>query len=125
FHAALASAACARPQPLAKVKAALRRSAAGTADLAPMAAGLGGPLIDALEALAAGRCREPSELSEPVRDIANRFGGSHAQRDILTLTLIEAARRSADRTRARHYLAERRVLKSAASRWGVRLEARA
>ncbi|WP_397473495.1 tetratricopeptide repeat protein [Pusillimonas sp.] len=30
----------------------------------------------------------------PVRYIANRFGGSHAQRDIIDLTLIEAALRS-------------------------------
>jgi hypothetical protein len=40
---------------------------------------------------------------EPVRDIAHRFGGSHAQRDVLTLTLIEAAIRSGRRERAEHY----------------------
>ena len=59
-----------------------------------------------------------------MRDIANRFGGSHAQRDLISLTLIEAALRGGDGARARHYLAERRVLKSEASRWGPRLEAR-
>jgi hypothetical protein len=30
----------------------------------------------------------------PIRHIAHRFGGSHAQRDLIDLTLIEAARRS-------------------------------
>jgi hypothetical protein len=34
------------------------------------------------------------ELLRPVRSQAHRFGGSHAQRDLLELTLIEAARRS-------------------------------
>lgn len=125
FHAALAFAACERPQLLAKVKAALQRTAQGSDDLAPMAAQVAVPLVDAVEAFAAGRYRETIELIEPVRDIANRFGGSHAQRDLLTLTLIESALRSAERARARHYLAERRVLKSAASRWGPRLEVRA
>ena len=30
----------------------------------------------------------------PIREIAHRFGGSHAQRDLIDLTLIEAARRA-------------------------------
>ena len=47
-----------------------------------------------------GRYAEAIAAIEPVRDIANRFGGSHAQRDLLTLTLIEAALRSGDRMRA-------------------------
>ena len=59
-----------------------------------------------------------------MRDIANRFGGSHAQRDLLTLTLIEAALRSGDRMRARHYIAERLVHKPD-SAWGPRLARRA
>jgi hypothetical protein len=48
---------------------------------------------------------------EPVRDIAHRFGGSHAQRDLLILTLIEAAARANQRSRAKHYLTERLVHK--------------
>jgi hypothetical protein len=60
---------------------------------------------------------------EPVRDLASRFGGSHAQRDVLSLTLIEAAIRSGQPALARHYLAERLVAKPA-SRWGHRLRAR-
>jgi hypothetical protein len=42
-----------------------------------------------------------------VRNIANRFGGSHAQRDILDLTLIEAAFRSGNRPLAAALSAER------------------
>ena len=61
---------------------------------------------------------------QPVRDIAVRFGGSHAQRDVLTLTLIEAAIRAGQPALARHYLAERQVSKPG-SRWARRLQARA
>jgi hypothetical protein len=60
----------------------------------------------------------------PVRDIAHRFGGSHAQRDILTLTLVEAAIRGGQPALARHYLGERLVLRPE-SRWARRLLARA
>ena len=47
----------------------------------------------------------------PIRSIANRFGGSHAQRDILTQTLIEAAIRSGQTGLASNLLSERCVHK--------------
>ena len=40
-----------------------------------------------------GRYGECVELLRPVRNRAARFGGSHAQRDLIDQTLIEAARR--------------------------------
>ena len=55
-----------------------------------------------------------------MRDIAHRFGGSHAQRDLITLTLIEAALRNGQPNRARHFIAERLVHKPQ-GRWGLRL----
>ena len=33
------------------------------------------------------------QLLRPIRSYAHRFGGSHAQRDLIDLTLIEAAPR--------------------------------
>jgi tetratricopeptide (TPR) repeat protein len=66
---------------------------------------------------------EATARLEKVRDIAGRFGGSHAQRDVLTLTLIEAAIRSKQFALARHYIAERTVHKPT-SGWGWRLLAR-
>jgi hypothetical protein len=42
-----------------------------------------------------------------VRPVAHRFGGSHAQRDVLDLTLLESARRSGDAALARALAAER------------------
>jgi hypothetical protein len=50
---------------------------------------------------------EVVRLIRPVRGIANRFGGSHAQRDVVDLTLIEAALRSGQRDLARALVAER------------------
>jgi hypothetical protein len=84
---------------------------------------VGLPLATGLLAFAQGQNADAIAAIEPVRDIANRFGGSHAQRDLLTLTMIEAAIRGGDRRRARHYIAERQVHKPTA--WSERLLARA
>jgi hypothetical protein len=46
-----------------------------------------------------------------VRGIANRFGGSHAQRDVLDLTLIEAALRAGQQDLAKALAAERTTAK--------------
>lgn len=89
-----------------------------------MARDVGLPIARALSAFGRGRYDEAVDLLEPVRDIASRFGGSHAQRDLLTLTLIEAAIRGGRTSLARHYIAERNVHKPA-SGWGWRLLARA
>ena len=43
-----------------------------------------------------GRHAEAAELLRRVRREAARFGGSHAQRDVLDLTLIAAAERAGD-----------------------------
>ena len=43
----------------------------------------------------------PCALLRPIRAIAHRFGGSHAQRDVIDLTLIEAALRAGDGALAR------------------------
>jgi len=47
----------------------------------------------------------------PIRTLANRFGGSHAQRDILTQTLIEAALNSGRQGLAGNLVSERRLHK--------------
>ncbi len=85
---------------------------------------VGLPVCLAVQAFGRERYAEAIRHIEPMRDIAARFGGSHAQRDALTLTLIEAAIRSGELALARHYIAERTVHKPA-SAWGRRLLARA
>jgi hypothetical protein len=48
----------------------------------------------AIKAFADGRFEQVVQLLRPVRHEAHRFGGSHAQRDVIERTLIEAARRA-------------------------------
>ena len=48
----------------------------------------------AIQAFGEGQPARAVELLRPIRSQAHRFGGSHAQRDLIDLTLIEAARRS-------------------------------
>ena len=72
---------------------------------------VGLPLCRAMRAFGQGRYGDAVSLIESVRDIAYRFGGSHAQRDVLTLTLIEAAIRSGRHRLAEHYIGERTILR--------------
>ena len=51
--------------------------------------------------------RDASRLLRPIRRVAHRFGGSHAQRDLLDLTLIEAAFRAGQTNLAAALAAER------------------
>jgi tetratricopeptide (TPR) repeat protein len=52
---------------------------------------LGLPLIEGFRAFKHGNFAKAAETLHPVRFIVNRFGGSHAQRDVIDLTLTEAA----------------------------------
>ena len=123
-HAAMAFAATGREHSQAVVREALQAAAHRNDVPAAMARDVGLPLAAGIDAFAKGRYRQAIDHIEPMRDIANRFGGSHAQRDAITLTLIEASIRCGDKARARHFLAERQMLKSAGTRWGERLSAR-
>ncbi len=89
-----------------------------------MTRNVGLPIAQAMIAFAEGDYPTAIELALPVRDRAYAFGGSHAQRDVITLTLIEAALRSGQHQLARHLIAERTTQKPA-SAWGWRLLARA
>jgi tetratricopeptide (TPR) repeat protein len=85
---------------------------------------VGLPLVEGVAAFALAVSADSIAAIEPMRDQAHRFGGSHAQRDVITLDAIEAALRNSDHTRARHYIAERLVHKLG-SQWGQRLWSRA
>ena len=77
-----------------------------------MAAEIGLPLVRAFLAYARGQWRTAADGLLKVRDHAHRFGGSHAQRDMLTLTLLDAAARAGDAALAHHVLNERRPAKA-------------
>jgi hypothetical protein len=68
---------------------------------------VGEPLVKGIQAFGNGDYAGTVRLIRPVRGIAARFGGSHAQRDVFDLTLIEAAFRSGQLELARALSAER------------------
>lgn len=68
---------------------------------------VGLPVAQALVALGRGDNARAVDLLRDVRSRASRFGGSHAQRDVLDLTLIAAAGRAGETGLERALLAER------------------
>jgi hypothetical protein len=94
----------------------------GTGTNRMMTAEVGLPLAQAFRAHARGAYALSADLLDATRDGAHRFGGSHAQRDLLSLTLIDAALRAGDTARAHHVLNERITLKPTA--WSERLAER-
>lgn len=106
-HAMLAFVATGRAASQARVMASLSRAALGGGTNAMMAREVGLPLARALLAFAAGRYREAGEGLAAIHPIAHRFGGSHAQRDIIHLTALDAAIRGGDRGLARALATQR------------------
>ena len=76
-----------------------------------MAREVGLPLMRGLLALARGDADGAVDAIYPVRAMAHRLGGSHAQRDLIDLTLLDAALRGSRRALARALLNERRLAK--------------
>ncbi|HVE50531.1 MAG TPA: tetratricopeptide repeat protein [Casimicrobiaceae bacterium] len=122
-HALMSFAAVGRDNEIVRLRSAMAAAVKRQDFNAMMTRDVGLPLVDGFCAFGAGRYREAGAAIEAVRDIANRFGGSHAQRDLLTLTLVEAAIRSGDTRRARHFIAERQMHKPTG--WSERLLERA
>jgi hypothetical protein len=79
----------------------------GDADNALFTREIGHPVAKAIRAFGDRYYAETVELLRPVRDAAHRFGGSHAQRDVIDLTLIEAAFRAGRTALAEALAAER------------------
>jgi tetratricopeptide (TPR) repeat protein len=91
--------------------ATLERRARDCDTNAMMSREVGLPLAKALVAFGSGHYPETIDLIAPLRSVAHRFGGSHAQRDLLHLTMTEAALRSGRVNLARALSAERTQLK--------------
>ena len=76
-------------------------------------------------AYASGDADEACRLLYPLRTVAHRFGGSHAQRDLIDQTLLAAASQSAaNRPAGRAVLNERLLAKPATpltEYWAARL----
>jgi len=72
-----------------------------------MTTGIGLPVCRALVAFGRGRYAETVELLVPIRRHLNRLGGSHAQRDAIQKTLVEASLRAGRHDLARTLIGER------------------
>ena len=79
----------------------------GSGDNRQVTSEVGRRLIDGALAFAGGDYARAVDAILPVRKDSVRIGGSHAQRDIVNLTLIAAAERSGQWSLARALLAER------------------
>lgn len=91
----------------ADLLATQREAMAAGDDNAAFTRDVGHPVSLAIQAFGDGNYAETVRRLRPIRAIAHRFGGSHAQRDVIDLTLIEAAIRSGQAHMARALTAER------------------
>ncbi len=80
-------------------------------DIANWAQQTGLPLIRGFQAFWHGNYQEAADLLYPARYIVNRFGGSHAQRDIIDWTLAQALVRAGQHNMAEALACERLALK--------------
>ena len=110
-HAVMAFVAAGRNDLAERALVAMERKATGSDTNAMMTRDVGLPLAQAAMSFAAGRYGDTLGLLLPIRTIANRFGGSHAQRDLIHLTLVEASLRARHSRLARALIAERTQLK--------------
>ncbi|EHK65462.1 tetratricopeptide repeat protein [Achromobacter arsenitoxydans] len=95
--------------------AAMEAAAEGGGTNAMMTRDVGLPAARALAAFVREDYALTVDLLRDLRLIAHRFGGSHAQRDVLALTLVEAALRDGARSLAKALTAERMALKPASA----------
>jgi hypothetical protein len=92
---------------------AQQQTMAGDADNAQFTRDVGHPAARAVQAFGQGDFASAIGLLRAIRHQAHRFGGSHAQRDLIDLTLLEAAMRSGDAAIAQGLAAERTALRPA------------
>jgi hypothetical protein len=123
-HALLAFAGAGRADAAERVLAAIQERLSGGGTNAMMTRDVGLPLGRAILAFSRGAYDDCVELLLDVRGVAHRFGGSHAQRDLIGLTLVEAALR-AGRARLAVALASERTELRPASPFQWLLAARA
>jgi len=112
FHAIISLAGAGRLEEARAVLADLKRAAVDNPELTRMMArDVGVPAAEGVIAFVEQRYGDAVDAIYPIRSIANRFGGSHAQRDILSQTLIEAAVRAGRKGLAANLVNERAVHK--------------
>jgi tetratricopeptide (TPR) repeat protein len=111
IHAMMSFVGAGRGDLAARLLSVMERSARQETDNGMMTRTVGLPFARALCAHADGRYGEAVDLLTPLKAIAARAGGSHAQRDVLAQTLTCAAEKAGRYSLARSLLNERLALK--------------
>jgi tetratricopeptide (TPR) repeat protein len=111
WHAVMSYLGAGRHKDVARLAKAHHENDRGGSESAGWGRGTAGPLIEGFSAFWHGDYRSAAELLHPARFIANAFGGSHAQRDVIDWTLAEAALRGNMRDVAEAIAHERLALK--------------
>ncbi len=106
-HAVLAFLGAGRMNDAERTRDALRAVATEDSDNGYMTRHVGLPIVEACFDLERGRHAECIDKLLAVRTIAQRFGGSHAQRDLLALTALHSALRGGATEIAEALVAER------------------
>lgn len=123
-HAMLALSASGRLEAAGRLLSTMRRACGECGTNAAMTREVGLPVATAVLAFSQGHYESALDTLLPVLPIAHRFGGSHAQRDLLALTALEAALRGHRNGAARALISERLASKPA-SRFNRELAVRA
>jgi len=110
-HAMMAFVASGREREAEALLAAQQRAVSGKSGNAHMTWEIGYPVCSALRAFGREDYATAMAQLRPIRSRLNRFGGSHAQRDVFDLTLLEAARRDGHYALLRQLANERLALK--------------
>ena len=108
----------------ALIERCLAQAEVGAGDNRTMAREVGLPLMAGLAAFQRGDMDEVAARLYPLRSVAHRFGGSHAQRDLIDQTLLAAAALGGDKALGCALLNERRLAKRATpltQHWAQRL----
>jgi tetratricopeptide (TPR) repeat protein len=111
WHAVMAYLGSGREGAVSRVVSALERSAREDTDVGRWARAVALPLIQGFCAFWRAEYRQCAEALHGARFIANQFGGSHAQRDVIDWTLTEAALRGGLTDLAQALANERLALK--------------
>lgn len=111
LHAAMAYLGTGDDVAVDRLLAEMEAQSTGTAETAEWIRTIGLPLTRGFVAFARGHYAACVEALHPVRFVAHRFGGSHAQRDIIDWTLTEAAVRAKLPDLASAFANERAALK--------------
>jgi hypothetical protein len=107
MHAMMAFVGAGRHRAAEAVLEAQADALASSGDNAEFTREVGSAATRAIRAFGEGHYAEVVRLLRPIRNRAHRFGGSHAQRDVIDLTLIVAASRAGQSRLATALLAER------------------